>query len=487
MSIVVENTSHCLSVTDLNKQARLLLEGHFGTVWVEGEISNFKPYVSGHWYFTLKDDKAQINCAMFKGSNRNVRFAVEDGMHLKVQASVSLYEGRGNYQLIVRALEPIGEGALQKAFEQLKQKLHNQGLFRAEHKQILPEYITSIGIVTSQNGAALRDILTTLKRRSIGQTIRIYPCQVQGKTASKSITSRLRQAIADKPDTIIIARGGGSLEDLWCFNDEELAHIIYESEIPIISGVGHEVDFTIADFTADIRAATPTAAAEIASPDPASLHEHLKRFKHQMRRAIRDTLFRHRAELKDTSRKLQNFANTLRENTFMLDRMTHRLTQLISNTLRSAHKVLRHHTTRIERLRPNYRLERKRLNQLHDALVLAMRETLRDKHRRLDSTCGRLAPESLRLVDKGHKLTAMHHALQITMERKLSKARHQITLNTAILTQVNPELLLKKGYSILRNKRGKIIADSQTLHTGEAIQIKLYKGNVHATVDNVSD
>lgn len=256
------------TVAELNLAVRDLLEQQFDCVYVQGEISNFVCPASGHWYFSLKDDKAQIRCAMFSRANRNVPFHIEEGMQMQIFARVSLYTPRGDYQLIVESLEEIGDGALRRAFEQLKQTLAKQGLFAAKHKQVLPKFPRAIGVVTSSSGAALHDIINVLRRRCPLIPIIVYPTLVQGEAAAANIATMIKTANTRREcDVLIIGRGGGSLEDLWAFNEEIVARAIYASKIPTVSAVGHEVDITIADLVADQRAATPSVAAELVSPD----------------------------------------------------------------------------------------------------------------------------------------------------------------------------------------------------------------------------
>ncbi|HLB58235.1 MAG TPA: exodeoxyribonuclease VII large subunit [Gammaproteobacteria bacterium] len=267
-TIDISCSEEVYSVSRLNRDVRLLLEENFGTLWVEGEISNFVAPNSGHWYFSLKDAQAQIRCAMFRLQNRKLGFTPKDGMHVLMKGRVSLYEGRGDFQLLVEHLEEAGEGKLRQAFEALKKRLADAGLFDAAHKKLLPPLPQTIGVITSTTGAAIRDILTVLKRRFSCVSVIIYPTLVQGELAATNIVNAIETANQRKEcDVLIVARGGGSLEDLWPFNEERVAYAIYRSNIPIISGIGHEIDFTIADFVADVRAPTPSAAAELVTPD----------------------------------------------------------------------------------------------------------------------------------------------------------------------------------------------------------------------------
>jgi exodeoxyribonuclease VII large subunit len=256
------------TVSRLNREVRGLLERGFATLWIEGELSNLARPASGHWYFSLKDAAAQVRSAMFRQRNMNVNFTPKDGLHVLVRGRVSLYEPRGDYQLIVEHMEEAGEGALRRQFEELKNRLQRAGLFAQEHKRPLPVLPRRIGVVTSPSGAAVRDILHILKRRFPAVPVLIYPVPVQGPAAAPALADALREAGARADcDVLILARGGGSLEDLWAFNDEQVARAIYDSPIPVVTGIGHEVDFTIADFVADVRAPTPSGAAELVVPD----------------------------------------------------------------------------------------------------------------------------------------------------------------------------------------------------------------------------
>jgi exodeoxyribonuclease VII large subunit len=288
---MLQESSNFYSVSELNRAVRALLEDNYSRVCVSGELSNLTQHSSGHWYFSLKDKTAQIRCAMFRRSNQHVKFKVAAGQHVLITASMSLYEARGEYQLIVEEMVLAGVGVLHQTFEALKKKLQNEGLFSAEHKKPLPQHPTCIGVITSPTGAAIRDILTTLKRRFPSIPVIIYPTAVQGTQAAAEISQAL--AIANQRgecDVLILGRGGGSIEDLWSFNEESVARAIFGSQIPIISAVGHEVDITISDFVADHRAATPTAAAALAVPDRREwlgiIHQHQQRLINRIRHQI---------------------------------------------------------------------------------------------------------------------------------------------------------------------------------------------------------
>lgn len=320
-------TQPIYTVSSLNQSARLLLEEGLGTIWVEGEISNFVRASSGHIYFSLKDANAQVKCAYFKG-RKNQQNNWAQGMQVLVCARVSLYEPRGDYQLIVEYVEEAGLGALQKAFEVLKAKLQAEGLFASEHKKPLPAYPTCLGVITSPTGAAVKDILHVLERRYPILPVIIYPTLVQGTSAAAQITKAIQLANQQQRcDVLIVARGGGSLEDLWPFNEEIVAKAIFKSEIPIISGVGHEIDFTIADFVADVRAPTPSAAAELASPDGEALLAYLEQMESRLTQRMLHRIAFMQQRLLGLTQRLRHPRERLQFFAQKLDEQSHRLTQ----------------------------------------------------------------------------------------------------------------------------------------------------------------
>lgn len=322
------------SVTELNQMVRSLLEDAFPPIWVEGEISNFSCPHSGHWYFTIKDANAQVRCAMFQGKNRTLGFQPENGMHVVLRAKISLYEGRGDYQLLVDYMEEGGDGALRRAFEILKNKLLNEGLFAEENKKPLPSLPKVIGIITSATGAAIRDILTVLKRRFPAIAIIIYPTVVQGNQAAPQIVRAIEIANQrSECDVLILARGGGSLEDLWAFNEEPVARAIFASQIPIVSGVGHEIDFTIADFVADIRAATPSAAAELVSPDCVEWLQQLSQLQQRLLKRMQSFLQQNQQHLKMLIKQLRHPGQRIQDQFQRLDELEQRLQRAFKNIL----------------------------------------------------------------------------------------------------------------------------------------------------------
>lgn len=322
------------SVAELNQMIRSLLEDAFPPIWVEGEISNFSCPSSGHWYFTLKDSTAQVKCAMFQGKNRLLGFQPKNGNHVILRAKISLYEPRGDYQLIVDFIEEAGDGALRRAFEILKTKLNNEGLFATEHKKCLPVLPKTIGIITSPTGAAIRDILSVLKRRFPSIAIIVYPTAVQGTLAAKQIAKAL--AIANQRnecEILILARGGGSLEDLWCFNEEIVARAIYASTLPVISAIGHEIDFTIADFVADVRAPTPSAAAELVSPDRSEWLERLTKLSSTLVQKTRIYLNQHQQLVTGLMKRLRHPGQRIQDQFQRLDDLEQRLRRAMQHSL----------------------------------------------------------------------------------------------------------------------------------------------------------
>lgn len=360
-TIDISHSQEIYSVSRLNREVRLLLEENFISVWIEGEISNFVAPQSGHWYFSLKDAVAQIRCAMFRPQNRRLTFTPTDGMHVVAKARVSLYEGRGDFQLLIEHVEEAGIGKLQKEFEALKKKLFEAGLFDNAHKKSLPTFPNTIGVITSSTGAAIRDILSVLKRRFSCIPIIIYPTLVQGELAAANIVSAIQIANQrNECDVLLLARGGGSIEDLWPFNDEKVAYAIYNSDIPIISGVGHEIDFTIADFVADVRAPTPSAAAELVTPVLEELIHKLHYDKNCFIRLIKQKCLALQQQLNWTNKHLQQQhpKKRLNEQQQRLDFSEMTLIRIMQNRLQTHQQNLTHLAGKLNVLSPLATLER---------------------------------------------------------------------------------------------------------------------------------
>ncbi|HCG7754354.1 TPA: exodeoxyribonuclease VII large subunit [Vibrio parahaemolyticus] len=439
-----KTNQNIFTVSRLNAEVRLLLENEMGIVWLVGEISNFSAPVSGHWYLTLKDSRAQVKCAMFRGNNRRVTFKPANGNQVLVKARLSLYEPRGDYQLIIESMQPEGDGRLQQEFEELKMKLAAEGLFAQTNKLPLPEHPKRVGIITSKTGAALYDILDVLKRRDPSLPVVIYPTMVQGDDAAIQIAQAIGRANSrNECDVLIVGRGGGSLEDLWCFNNEILARTIAASQIPIISAVGHEVDMTIADFVADVRAPTPSAAAELVSRDNSHKDQSLVAKQHELASAMRYYL----AQQKQQSAQLQH---------------------------------------RLERQHPSYQLQRQsqQLDELDMRLRRAMQRFIDTRQQAVERKHHRLQLNSpiKHLAQQKSRLERVEHKLMDAMDRKLLTMRHQLAIAAEKLDTVSPLATLKRGYSITQTDQGKVVTSADDVKTGDLLVTRLANGEIHSTV-----
>ena len=405
----VEPSAKALSVTELNGKARRLLEMNFNNVRVEGEISGLARPSSGHWYFTLKDKQSQIRCAMFRNRNQALKFVPTEGMLLMVRGRVSLYEGRGDYQLIVEHMDNAGTGDLQKAFEVLKAKLATEGLFDITRKQPLPTHPKHIGVITSPTGAAIQDILTVLKRRFPAIPVTIIPSSVQGEQAKHELVSALELAeSANRFDVLIVGRGGGSLEDLWPFNEELVARAIADCTIPIVSAVGHEIDFTIADFVADYRAATPSAAAEILSPDRQAILNQLHLFSRKLTTLTRHKLQLIQKELDNMQKRLRHPGERLRENNQRLDDLEIRLKQAIRLKLERTQSSLERARDRAYQQNPQRKIEllKSRNELMHQKLIQLVSNNLEKRQFKLEKVSGELnAVSPLATLSRGYTIT----------------------------------------------------------------------------------
>ncbi|MGO0306740.1 exodeoxyribonuclease VII large subunit [Endozoicomonas acroporae] len=410
-----EASAKALSVTELNGKARRLLEMNFNNVRVEGEISGLARPSSGHWYFTLKDKQSQIRCAMFRNRNQALKFVPTEGMLLMVRGRVSLYEGRGDYQLIVEHMDNAGTGDLQKAFEMLKAKLAAEGLFDITRKQPLPAHPKHIGVITSPTGAAIRDILTVLKRRFPAIPVTIIPSSVQGEQAKHELVNALKLATsANRFDVLIIGRGGGSLEDLWPFNEELVARAIAGCPIPIVSAVGHEIDFTIADFVADHRAATPSAAAEILSPDRQALLNQLNLISRKLTTLTRHKLQLSQRELDNLQKRLRHPGDRLRDNSQRLDDLEIRLKQAITLKLERAQSSLSRLKDRANQQNPQRKLEllKSRNEYMGQKLIQLISSSLERRHLKLEKVSGELnAVSPLATLSRGYAITMAGDAI----------------------------------------------------------------------------
>lgn len=407
-----------MTVSDLNRRVRTLLESQFETLWVAGELSNVKQAGSGHWYFCLKDSGAQVECAMFRTRAQFLDFRPENGMQVEVRARVTLYEPRGDYQLVVQEIRKAGLGALYEAFEKLKSKLEAEALFDAARKKPLPAFPRAIGLVTSPAAAALRDVLTTLRRRAPMVPVVLYPTLVQGEGAAAQIARAIERANERAEcDVLIVCRGGGSLEDLWAYNEEAVARAIAASRLPIVSGVGHETDFTITDFVADVRAATPTAAAAAASPDREALLEAVAAYRRRLARDLQRIVER---------------------NTQRLDRLSRRL------------------------LTPSERIARYR-----DSLASALRRL-----RRALPGLAQANRENRRLAER----------LRAAVVRNQRQRALRLEALRDALSHLDPTKVLARGYSIVRDADGQVRRSSAGLASGQALDITFAEGGAKVEV-----
>jgi len=442
-SKIAEVSPKIITVSELNYNVKTVLESNIPLLWVCGEISNIKCYPSGHWYFSLKDANAQVRCVMFRHKNQFIDWKPMDGAQVEVLALVTLYEARGDFQLNIETMRRAGLGALYEAYERLKAKLEKAGLFDAARKKNLPAFPRQIGIVTSLSTAALRDVLSTLKRRMPMLPVIIYPTPVQGKDAAQGIAAAITLASnRQECDVLILCRGGGSIEDLWSFNEEVVAHAISSCVIPIICGVGHETDFTIADFVADRRAPTPTGAAELASIPVEELQQLLNRLQHSLRRALV-----HRIE-KDMQK---------------IDLLAHRLSHPGERVTNQFVRVQHLYERFVNQW--SYQMERRRwkINELEKRLqriVCSRADFLRNIE-----LCRQLSERLRRAFDRHFEVWSV-------------KLQHQ----QLKLTHLNPQSILERGYSITISERGEIIRTANQLHTDEQIQVKFAEGQVDAKI-----
>lgn len=432
-----------LTVSQLNGRARVLLEDVFRSVWVEGEISNLARPASGHMYFTLKDSSAQVRCALFRQSATRVRQALRDGLAVRVRGKVSLFEGRGDYQLILDTVEPAGDGALRLAFEALKEKLGAEGLFSTDSKRALPAHPQRIGIITSPTGAVIRDIISVFARRAPQVELNLIPTAVQGREAIAQIVRAIRLADSRGFDALILARGGGSLEDLWCFNEEAVARAVAACKTPIVSAVGHETDVSISDFVADVRAPTPSAAAELLAPDSSGLQHRLDGLQRRLTLRMQNRLVHDRLRLESLIRRLRHPGERLRQQAQRLDDLDMRLRRAFLHNLNQRRERLVRLETRLAAQHPGRTLALlgQRLDSLAERLPRAMRDVLKDRRQRFQ---------------------AQLQTLQI----------------------VSPLATLARGYSILLDEQGHAIRSAEQTRNGQRLTARLNEGELQVRVED---
>lgn len=427
-----------LSISELNRKVRGLLEDHLPLLWVEGEISNFACPASGHWYLSLKDDQAQVRCAMFRNANQRVRFQPRDGTQVLIRCRAGLYEGRGEYQLIIEHMEEAGFGALQRQFEQLKQKLAEEKLFDNQYKQPLPTFINHIGVVTSPTGAAVNDILSVLNRRFPSIKVSIFATAVQGDQAPAQIVDAIESANQQgQCDALIVGRGGGSLEDLWSFNEEIVARAIFNSTIPVVSAVGHEVDFTIADFVADLRAPTPSAAAELLSPDGEAMLNQLGRYQQQLTEALDRTIKQLSFKVDYLQKRLQHPGKKLQQQSQHLDHLEIRLRRAVLATIESLKAKTQSVTQPLQRCNPN--------------------QTILDYQQRV--------ADVIQLMSRSINL-------------QLDQRQKRVNQSMHLLDAVSPLKTVGRGYAIIRDQQNTVVKTVDKVNTGDQLRGQLADGEI---------
>ncbi len=442
MSQVPANNQEIVSVSDINNLAKGLLEKDLSNVWIQGEISSFTAHGSGHWYFTIKDKKSSLSCVMFKFENQNVLFSPQVGDELILNGNISIYAPSGRYQFNVKHIEVFGEGALLKAFEDLKRKLSDEGLFEKERKKDIPPNPLSIGLITSETGAVFRDVINVLKRRSPFVILTLIESQMQGKTADKEICNAIKKANQTSDlDLIILARGGGSIEDLWCFNMESVARSIAESRLPIISAIGHETDFTISDFVADLRAPTPSAAAEIISQNHSNLSNSIIRLQTDLRSLLINKIGKLKNDLKNQTSLLRHPGEKLRETSQKLDNLESKMKSLLVNIT----------------------LEKQ------------------GRFERCVSTLKSASPLNL-IKPNQNAITVYSMNLLNAMKMNIEKKKKIYLKNINTLEAVSPLSVLGRGYSIVSNEDNNIISSSADLKLKQKIRARFKEGQVIAEV-----
>ena len=439
------------TVSEITRSVRSLIEDEIGRVWIEGEIGNLRTQSSGHQYFTLKDERCQLACVLFAGQRTRMRqVPIADGLRVQALGALTVYEARGQYQLIVEIVQPVGAGALQAKFEALKRKLDAEGLFDPARKKPLPKFPKTVGLVTSPTGAAIRDMIHVLRRRAPWIGIVIHPVRVQGDGAAEEIAAavgefnRARELGIPRPDVIVVARGGGSAEDLWEFNEEIVARAIFASEIPVVSAVGHEIDFTISDFVADLRAPTPSAAAELIAPDSAELRRHFSQLGSRLQRCALVTMERWKARLGFILRGV----------------------------------LLREPPRRVAEARQRVDLLDAALNRAAATAIAARRQRLADFY----SVLLRHRPDQIAQMQR-QRLGALVRRMSDAAIRNVGTRRVRVERASGLLRVLSPESTLDRGYSITMNAAGEIVNSVKNAAPGTRLRTKLRDGELHSTVD----
>jgi exodeoxyribonuclease VII large subunit len=480
---------HVWKVSELTDRIRDLLETAFPDVWVEGEVSNYHAAQSRHLYFTLKDARAQIRCVCFRDQVRGLKFRPEDGLHVTVRGGLGVYDVRGEYQIYVTSIEPVGLGALQLAFEQLKKRLQEEGLFDEARKKALPVLPRSIGVITSPTGAAIQDILRVLKRRFHNVHVRLYPVKVQGEGAAKEIAAAVNYFNRAKfADVLVVARGGGSLEDLWAFNEEIVARAIAASAIPVITGIGHEADFTIADFVADLRAPTPSAAAELVVRSRQEFERHIAEYQRQLVQQIRYWISqrRHRVRDLETHRGFRQLEILVRRRRQQVDELSSSLAIGLRLRLGTTRQRLTKATTRIGsfELRARAVVVRRRIDQHRLALIAALERVMTRKRRGYSFAQVRFAALDLRarVARWRHVVEQLTGALEVRIRRGLVIKRQRFEAARLQLEERSPFRILDRGYAIAYDASGKVLRSPDQVAIGSDISVRVARGEIDATV-----
>jgi exodeoxyribonuclease VII large subunit len=480
---------HIWKVSELTEQIGALLEGAFRDIWIEGEVSNYHAAQSGHLYFTLKDAHSQIRCVCFRDQLRGLKCRPEDGLHITVRGGIGVYELRGEYQIYVSYIEPVGLGALQLAFEQLKRKLQEEGLFEEDRKKALPVLPRCIGIVSSPTGAAIRDILRVLKRRFANLHVQIYPVKVQGEGAASEIAAGVRHFNRAKfADVLIVARGGGSLEDLWAFNEDVVARAIVASQIPVITGIGHETDFTIADFVADYRAPTPSAAAEIVVRSRQEFQTHIEVLFRDLAKEMRYAISERRHRLRDlqTHRSFRQVDLLMRRRRQQVDELSTVLGVALRRRISTAKQRLTKCSARVLSfdLRARAAVLRRRIEQRQEILRAALERVITRKQRGFAAMHVRFARLDLRARVARLRRTVddRSSALVARMDRLLIAGKRRLESAALKLQERSPFQLLERGYAIAYDASGKVLRSANEIAIGEDISVRLARGQIDANV-----
>ena len=442
MNQSTSNHQEIISVSEVNSLAKGILERDLSNIWIQGEISSFTAHSSGHWYFTIKDKNSSLSCVMFKFENQNILFEPKVGDELILNGNVGIYAPTGKYQFNVKHIEVFGEGALLKAYEELKKKLEREGLFEASNKKDFPTMPKSIAVITSETGAVLRDIVTVLRRRSPTLVVTLIESQVQGKDADKFIVQAIKTANKKKDfDLIILARGGGSIEDLWCFNMESVAREIFKSRLPIVSAIGHETDFTISDFVADLRAPTPSAAAELISENHFNLPDSLERITNEIIKIISNKINYIGDNVKNLLKLIRHPGDKLRETTQQIDNYEMRIKNSLMNLILKKSKDLEQEISILKSSSPQIKIQA-----------------------------------------SNNKLEIISSALRNGIKANLEKKKKRFSLELSTLQAVSPLSVLARGYSIISDEEGRIVRSSKNLSLNQKIKARFGEGQIIAKV-----